>query len=389
MQLAGLDSHTPVPAGGEILRDADGEPTGVLRENAMGLVRRVRARYQQQLSPAEQREEILTAIRLASEECLQHGVTSFQDAGSSLVTVDVFRSLAEQGRLPVRLWVMLNAGNDALAKRLAHYRMIGVGHDHLTVCAIKRLVDGALGSHGAWLLEPYDDLPTSRGLNTLALDDLQVTAELAIQNDYQLCVHAIGDRANREVLNLYEQTFRNHPESQELRWRVEHAQHLHPADIPRFGQLGVIASMQAVHATSDGPFVVARLGERRAQSGAYAWRSLLQSGAIVTNGTDVPVERVDPLAGFYAAITRKMKNGVPFFPQQCLTREQALRSYTLDAAYAAFEDDIKGSLTPGKLADIVVLSQDIMTIAEEEIRTTNVVMTILGGKVVYESKVGQ
>ncbi len=247
----------------------------------------------------------------------------------------------------------------------------------------------ALGSHGAWLLEPYDDLPTSRGLNTLALDDLQVTAELAIQNDYQLCVHAIGDRANREVLNLYEQTFRNHPESKELRWRVEHAQHLHPADIPRFGQLGVIASMQAVHATSDGPFVVARLGERRAQSGAYAWRSLLQSGAIVTNGTDVPVERVDPLAGFYAAITRKMKNGVPFFPQQCLTREQALRSYTLDAAYAAFEDDIKGSLTPGKLADIVVLSQDIMTIAEEEIRTTNVVMTILGGKVVYESKVGQ
>ncbi len=148
MQLAGLDSHTPVPAGGEILRDADGEPTGVLRENAMGLVRRVRARYQQQLSPAEQREEILTAIRLASEECLQHGVTSFQDAGSSLVTVDVFRSLAEQGRLPVRLWVMLNAGNDALAKRLAHYRMIGVGHDHLTVRTIKRLVDGARLARG-------------------------------------------------------------------------------------------------------------------------------------------------------------------------------------------------------------------------------------------------
>jgi predicted amidohydrolase YtcJ len=278
---------------------------------------------------------------------------------------------------------MIGEDNDALAANLERYRVVGMGNQHLTVRAIKRLIDGALGSHGAWLLEPYEDLPTSLGLNTLALDDLQRTAELAIAHDCQLCVHAIGDRANREVLDLYERTFRAHPDRCELRWRIEHAQHLAPADVPRFAQLGVIAAMQAVHATSDGPFVVTRLGQRRAQSGAYAWRSLLDSGAVIANGTDVPVEKVDPLAGFYAAVTRKMHNGLAFYPEQCMTREEALRSYTLDAAYAAFEEPIKGSLTPGKLADIVVLSQDILSIPAERVRDTQVLYTIIGGQIRY------
>jgi predicted amidohydrolase YtcJ len=298
--------------------------------------------------------------------------------------IDTYRELAEAGRLPVRLWVMINEDNDTLERSLDRYRLINVGHQHLTVRAIKRLVDGALGSRTAWVLEPYDDSPTSRGLNTLPLDELQRTADLALAHDYQMCVHAIGDRANREVLDLYARTFQAHAGRRDLRWRIEHAQHLHPADIPRFQRLGVIAAMQAVHATSDGPFVVARLGQRRAQQGAYAWKSLLDSGAVITNGSDAPVERIDPIAGFYASVTRDMGGGRAFYPAQCMTREQALRSYTLDAAYAAFEEGTKGSLTPGKLADIVVLSQDIMSIPEERLRETRVVYTIVGGQVLFE-----
>ena len=298
--------------------------------------------------------------------------------------IDAYKHLIDQHRLGVRLWVMLIEDNRVLDNELDRYRMIGYGQDHLTVRAIKRFMDGALGSHGAWLLQPYEDLPSSCGLNTTSIDELRQTAELAIAHHYQLCVHAIGDRANREVLDLYEETFRQHPELHDLRWRIEHAQHLDPSDIPRFGQLGVIAAMQAVHATSDGPFVVTRLGQQRAQQGAYVWQSLLQSGAVVTNGTDVPVEHVDPLAGFYSSITRKMSHGVAFFPEQCMTRQQALRSYTLSAAYSAFEEDVKGSLTPGKLADLVVLSQDIMTVSAETLRDTHVVMTIVGGKILYK-----
>jgi predicted amidohydrolase YtcJ len=384
MELADVTRETPDPKGGQILRDGDGNPTGVLRERAASLVSRVHARQQQQLSAEQRRGNLLAAIQLAGQECLSHGVTSFHDAGSSMHLVDTYKALAERGKLPVRLWVMLNSGNDELEKRMDQYRMIGIGDHHLTVRAIKRLVDGALGSHGAWLIDPYDDLPSSRGLNTLSLDDLRRTAELAIEHQYQLCVHAIGDRANREVLKLYESAFEGHSDCRDLRWRIEHAQHLHPDDIGRFSQLGVVAAMQAVHATSDGPFVISRLGERRARSGAYVWQSLLKSGALVTNGTDVPVERIDPIAGFYSSVTRKMSNGVAFFPEQCMTREQALRSYTLSAAFSAFEDHIKGSLTPGKLADIVVLTHDIMTIADERIPEARVQLTIVGGQVLYE-----
>jgi hypothetical protein len=384
LELAGVGRETPAPTGGEILRDAAGDPTGVLRENALELVSRVHEPALRQRSPQQQREDVLTAIRLAGTECLRNGITSFCDAGESLSVIDTYRELAEAGKLPVRLWVMINEDNDTLARSLDRYRMVDVGDQHLTVRAIKRLVDGALGAHTAWLLEPYDDLPTSRGLNTLPLDELQRTAELALAHGYQLCVHAIGDRANREVLDLYAKTFRADAGPQDRRWRIEHAQHLDPADIPRFRQLGVIAAMQAVHATSDGPFVVSRLGQRRAQEGAYAWKSLLDSGAVIANGTDTPVEPINPLAGFYAAVTRDMGSGRALYPEQCMTREQALRSYTLDAAYAAFEEGTKGSLTPGKLADIVVLSQDIMSIPAEQLRETKVLYTIVGGRVLYE-----
>ncbi|MCP3961957.1 MAG: amidohydrolase family protein, partial [bacterium] len=201
----------------------------------------------------------------------------------------------------------------------------------------------------------------------------------------QLCIHAIGDRANREVLDLYEETFAAHPDKQDLRWRVEHAQHLHLDDIPRFAGLGVIASMQSVHCTSDGPWVPDRLGDKRSEEGAYVWQKLMQSGAVVMNGTDVPVEDVDPIANFHSGVTRLMNNGSQFYPDQRMSRMEALESYTLSAAYGAFEDSIKGSLEIGKLADVTVLSRDILTIPEDEIPDAEVVYTIVGGKVAYRA----
>ena len=390
MELAGVSKATAEIAGGEILRDAAGEPTGVFRENAMRLIHREHEKSLRHQSPELVRSLLASRAEAAAEECLAHGVTSFQDAGSSLADADFLRSLAEEGKLPVRLWVMLNGGNDELAANLAKYRTVGSGDSHFTVRGIKRMIDGALGTHGAWLLAPYDDLPNSTGNNTLPLPALERTAELALEHKYQLCVHAIGDRANREVLDVFERVFKKHGVTRgDLRWRIEHAQHLDPADIPRFKQLGVIASMQANHATSDGPFVVARLGERRAKSGAYAWRSLLEAGAIVINGTDVPVERVDPLACFYSSVTRRMAGGEAFFPEQAMTRGEALRSYTRDAAYAAFEEETKGTLAAGKLADIVVVSADLRKASEEELKRAKVEMTIVGGKVVYRGEPGQ
>jgi predicted amidohydrolase YtcJ len=279
---------------------------------------------------------------------------------------------------------MVQGSNDALAKDLAGRKVIDYGNKHLTVRSIKRLIDGALGPRGAWLVEPYADLPSSRGLNTGSVEQIAETARLAIEHGFQLNVHAIGDRANRETLNIFEAAFKAHPDKKDLRWRVEHAQHIQAADIPRFGQLGVIASMQAIHCTSDGPYVLERLGPQRAEEGAYVWQKLMATGAVVANGTDAPVEYVDTMPGFHAFVTRKMPNGQPFYPDQRMSRAEALKAYTYNGAYAAFEEATKGSLAVGKLADIAVLSRDIMTVPEEEILTTEVVYTIVGGKVLYK-----
>ena len=375
MEMSGITRDTPDPPGGQIVRDADGNPIGAFRETAQGLL----GPASSAATPPDPRRR----AELAIEELLAKGITSFQDAGSSFSNVDMYREMVDDGTMGVRLWVMIRASNEQLAEQLARYRMIGYGDNRLTVRAIKRSIDGALGSHGAWLLAPYRDLPSSAGLNTSSIESIEETARLAMQHDYQLAVHAIGDRGNRETLDIYQRTFTANPDKPGLRWRIEHSQHLHPDDIPRFAQLGVIASMEAVHATSDAPWVVPRLGARRAREGAYVWQSLLQSGAVVTNGTDAPVEDVDPIASFYASVARRAKDGTVFYPDQRMTRLQALASYTLSGAYAAFEEDVKGSLTPGKLADITVLSKDIMTIPEEEIPSTEVAITIVGGKVMY------
>jgi hypothetical protein len=377
MELSNIDGKTPDPPGGTIVKDAKGNPTGLLRERAQELVRVPR-------DFVESRER--KKVELAAKECLSKGVTSFQDAGSSFATIDLFKKLAEEDGLDLRLWVMIAEGNDALARALPLYKTVNAGDHRLTVRAIKRMIDGALGSHGAWLLAPYSDKPETEGLNTQTPEEISRTADLALRHGFQLCVHAIGDRGNRETLNLFEAAFAAHPQLRDLRFRIEHSQHLHPDDIPRFGKLGVIASMQGVHATSDGPWVVPKLGEKRAREGAYAWRSLLDSGAVVANGTDAPVEDVDPIASFYSSVTRRMANGEPFYPEQRMTREEALRSYTLSPAYAAFEEDIKGSLTVGKLADVTVLSKDILTVPEEQIRDAEVLYTIVGGEVKYERR---
>jgi len=385
MELSNITRATANPEGGEILHDASGNPTGLLRERASGLVRR--GAGEPPPTAGERAARALRGVELATREALSKGVTSFQDAGSSFETVDMLKTLVDENRLGIRLWVMLRVGNDDLARRITDYRIINHGDKRLTVRAIKVSLDGALGPRGAWMLEPYADKPDSTGLNTTSVESATRTAQIALEHGFQLCIHAIGDRANREVLDIYEKTFtaagRN---GRDLRWRIEHAQHINPADVPRFGRLGVIASMQGIHATSDAPYVLQRLGEDRARSGAYVWQSLMQSGALVMNGTDVPVEDIDPIASFHATVGRRMQDGGVFFREQRMSRLEALKSYTINNAIGAFEEDIKGSITPGKLADVVVLSKDIMTVPEEQILEAKVVYTIVGGKIVYEKQ---
>ena len=374
MEMSGVDASTRDPAGGEIVRGADGNPTGYFRENAGGLL----GPAQDGAAPTDPRR----VADLAQEEALSKGLTSFQDAGSSFATVDVLREMAEDGSLKIRLWVMLRASNADLAEGLGDYKIIGAGDDRLTVRAIKRSIDGALGSHGAWLLEPYNDMPETSGLPR-DIEGIYETAALAMEHGFQLGVHAIGDRGNRVVLDIYEEAFAENPDQEDVRWRIEHAQHLHPEDVPRFGELGVIASMQGVHATSDGPWILPRLGEERAEWGAYVWQDIMEAGGIVSNGTDAPVEDVDPLASYYATVSRMMNTGEVFYPEQRMSRLEALKSYTINVAYAGHEEDIKGSLELGKLADVTVLTKDIMTIPENEILSTEIAYTIVGGEVMY------
>ncbi len=383
MELAGITRKTANPPGGEIVKDKAGNPIGVFKETAsrllsVGLAKLPKPTAEE--SEARARKE----IELAAEECLRNGITSVHDAGVGSDTIDRYKAMIDEGRLPLRIYAMLNTRNEDLAQKGAGLKVLDYGQGHLTVRSIKRLIDGALGPRGAWLLEPYADLATTSGLNTETIEDLTVTARLAIENGFQLNIHAIGDRANRETLNLYEAAFKAHPDKTDVRWRVEHAQHIAASDIPRFGQLGVIAAMQAIHCTSDAPYVLARLGPARAEEGAYVWQKLMKSGAIIANGTDAPVEYVDTMPGFYAFLTRKTKSGMDFFPDQRMSRAEALKAYTYNGAYAAFEEAQKGSLAPGKLADIAVFSKDLMTIPEPEILTTEVLYTIVGGKVAYK-----
>lgn len=385
MELANITARTPNPPGGEILKDRKGQPTGLLRETAQGLAGRALAEWRSKKTPEELRADAHRRIELAVQEALANGVTTFHDAGSDFGTVDIFKEALASGELGIRLWVMVRESNENLKAKLASYKAVGLGDNRLTIAALKKTIDGALGSRGAWMLEPYADLPGHTGLNTIPVEEVEEAAQIALEHGVQLNVHAIGDRANREVLNIFEKAFASRTDAKDLRWRIEHAQHLDAADIPRFGQLGVIASMQGIHATSDAPYVLARLGPERAEQGAYVWQKLMKSGAIISNGTDVPVERINPIANFYASVTRKVNDGTVFYPDQRMSREEALKSMTWNAAYAGKEESIKGSLAPGKLADVTVLSKDLLTVPDDEILSTKVVYTIVGGKVAYRA----
>ena len=267
--------------------------------------------------------------------------------------------------------------------RLADYYMPSEGDDYLTVRSIKRQIDGALGSHGAWLLEPYEDMPSSTGLVLETVEDITGTAHIAIKHGYQVNTHAIGDRANREVLDIYQAVFDSAGGNGDLRWRIEHAQHVHPDDIPRFAQLGILASMQGVHATSDAPWIPARLGDDRAEKRTYVWRAFMDAGVPINNGTDVPVEDISPLASFHSSVTRLTADGSIFYPEQNMTRVEALRSYTINNAFAAFEEAYKGSLEAGKLGDVVVIDRDILTVTDAQLADARVDVTIVGGEVRY------
>ena len=385
MELAGITDTTPDPPGGRIIRDADGKATGIFEERAEDLVREALNRWKAERDEATIEAEWMESLRMAAAECHRYGITSFHDAASTFEDIDKLKKLDSEGKLPIRLYLMIYEPWEAMKDRLGDYLLIQP-EGFLTVRAIKQFYDGALGSRGALLLEDYADEPGHRGQVTLDTADYNAMARAAIAQGFQLCTHAIGDRANREVLALYETLFSSNPDATDPRWRIEHAQHLHPDDVPRFAALGVVASMQSVHCISDAPFVPRRLGEARAASGAYLWRSLLDSGAMLMEGTDVPVERMDPFANIFAAVTRKTGSGTPFYPAQAKSRQEALEAYTLHNAWGAFEEDVKGKLQPGMLADIAILDRNLLTCPEDSIGGTRVRYTIVGGEVVYRGK---
>ncbi|MDP2471689.1 MAG: amidohydrolase [Candidatus Palauibacterales bacterium] len=384
MELAGITADTPDPPGGEIIRDADGNPTGIFVETASSLVSAPYVASRAAMSKEEIHSENLRALQLAASEALSKGITTFQDAGADSETLALYREAIDAGDLDLRLWVMISATVPDLESVMQAERVVGYGDDRLTVRAVKAYADGALGSRGAWLMEPYSDDPGNSGFNTVPLAEIERVTRLALRNDYQVCTHAIGDRANHEILDLYEAAFAAAPEaSEDIRFRIEHAQILDPADVPRFAELGVVAAMQGIHAISDGPWTPDRLGEERTRERAFQFRALIDSGATVMNGTDAPVEDVDPIPSYFGSVVGRMNNGEVLNPDQLMTRMEGLRAYTINSAYGAHEEGIKGSLTVGKLADIVVLSRDILAVPADEILDARVDLTIVGGKIAY------
>lgn len=378
MVMAGITKETRDPAGGRIVRDARGNPTGVFIDNAIDLITPV--------VPAYSVEELREAGALAARTCAQFGLTSVQDMGADLEDIQVLKELAAEKDFPVRLYVAVE-GSNTLAWNF--YRQHGVeiapADSKLTVRALKLYADGALGSRGAALIEPYSDDPGNRGLTRTSEEELYRRCMEALDGGFQVLTHAIGDRANHIVLNVYERVLKEKPRK-DHRFRVEHVQVLHPNDIPRFRELGILPSMQPTHCTSDMYWATDRLGSERVK-GAYAWRSLLNTGVIIPGGSDFPVEHPNPLWGVYAAVTRQDHRGWPeggWYPEERMTVAEAIRSFTIWAAYGAFEDGIKGSIESGKLADLVVLSKDIVSLAPKEILTTEVLMTMVGGKWVYQ-----
>lgn len=388
LQLAGIGPNTPNPQGGEIVRDKDGHAIGMLRDKAMSIVERALQKSRQGKTPAEKKKQLLEEVNLATRDALEHGVTTWQDMGERFDGIDFYKEIAEEGRLHIRLYAWINGEPvNALRAHLKDYYLVHYGkYGHLTVRGIGEILsDGALGTHSAWFFKPYVDLPSSTGYNVTPMDEIKAIAEVAISDGFQVSVHAIGTRANHETLNVYQEVMAEHPEVTDLRWRIDHAQHLIPSDIPRFDVLHVIASMQTGHACDDAPYVVQRIGEVRAAY-SYSWHSLIADRAIIANGTDAPVIPIDTMPNFFCAVTRQERfdpSQQAFYPFEATTRMEALRSYTYNGAYSMFEESELGTLAPSKLADIVVLDGDLMTEPAANILKTQVVYTIVDGKILY------
>lgn len=380
MELAHVSKETNTPIGGEIVRDLQGNAIGVFEETAMDIIYAAYDSYTSQLNEEQQLDQWHKAIEIAQDECIKNGITSFQDAGASKEELLRYQALANNNKMRMRLWSMLWYEKESLAEDIKILPIQQAGDGYFSSAAIKAQIDGALGSYGAWLLDSYSDKTDFVGQNTTPIQEIKDIAQHCKEKKLQLCIHAIGDKANRETLNIYEDAWNGTLADQDVRWRIEHAQHIDSIDIPRFGQLNVIAAMQGVHCISDAPYVEKRLGKHRAEYNSYPWRSLLETGAVIANGTDTPVEKVNPIPSFYASVTRQQVNSdFVFYPQQNMTRAEAIRSYTLDAAYAAFEDHLKGSIEVGKFADLVVLSNNLLTCSDEEILDTHVKITVVGG----------
>jgi predicted amidohydrolase YtcJ len=379
LQEAGLSAASVDPAGGRIIRDASGAPDGVLVDRAMDAVTR--------LIPPPTDAELESSLLRADAELQRLGLTTVHDAGIDERVAAAYRRLVESGRLRTRIYAMLRLPLARLQPFFAAGPVIDLG-GRLTIRSIKVSADGALGSRGAAMLEPYTDEPGTSGFLTTSEADLYALTRAAAEAGFQTCIHAIGDRANRVVMDTFARVDREVPKARALRNRNEHAQILDAAEIPRFAALGIIASMQPTHATSDMPWVPARIGEARTAEGAYVWQSLRHAGARLASGSDFPVEDPNPLLGFYAAITRQAPNGTPkdgWAADQRLTRDEALRSFTIDAAYAAHQESRSGSLEVGKVADLVILSHDIMKVLPHQILTTTVLVTVSGGQVTHDT----
>ena len=377
MDVLNLNYNTPTPDGGVIVKDGKGDPTGILHENAIDLAYALTA-----LS----KESSMAAILAAQAHAFQWGITNFHDAGASSTDIDAQVTLDESKQLKLRVYTMVSAQDEALTDYwLDRPPLIADNESRLTIRSFKAVMDGALGSRTAWLHQPYTDDPGTSGVQTFDEDRLVDIMNRSNTHGWQINTHAIGDKANTVVLDAIDKaslTARDH------RSRIEHSQHLAPSDVDRFASLGVIASIQAIHMSSDRPWAIDRLGKQRIESGAYIWRDLLNAGVHIANGTDVPVEPINPIANFYASVARKTLTGLPkggFESDQKLSREETLKSMTLWNAYAAFEEAEVGSISVGKRADMTITDQNLMTIDEASILATKPIMTIVGGEVVFSS----
>ena len=380
LEMAGITKNTKDPENGRIVRDeTTGEPTGILLNRAQDLV----AKHIPPMTLAQAKR----AMQLAARECVRNGLTSVHEAKVTPLMVQAFLEMVREGKMPLRVYAMLDGADTNLVDEWLKRSPAIDPHHQFTIRAFKLFADGALGSRGAALLEPYSDAPT-KGVMTTPESEVHSLTRRALESGFQVCTHAIGDAANRAVLNAYEQAEQEVPEAHDPRLRIEHAQVLAPEDIPRLAELGVIASMQPTHCTSDMPWAEKRLGPERVKY-AYAWRSVKDSGAHLPLSSDFPGETLNPFYGIYAAITRRDPGGNPsdgWHPEQKLTLEEALRGYTLEAAYAEFAEKDKGSIENGKLADLTVISEDITKIPPRQILSIRVLKTFVGGKAVYDAE---